>query len=342
MTIGCKFTYDQSISLCNHLQRHSCHPETTLRQNTGAMPSRSSRGAFSAFALYRNENGASPVLWSTHSPSKLKPTTPPQKVSLKPKCVPKALGHRAGHSPSFPGRGPTGTALHRTGWTGLARGPARPSVCPSVCPSARGLRSQSAREERGRGGRSAGGREGAPPGRGGSGRAAEASESESERGAGSRQGPGRQASGEGSRGSPCSAAPRAGELVPRPSPAAACASSAAEPHLRPRPRGSRLQRREKCGGRRRSAGAPGRRGSRPPPAPRKTPPRAQPRPRPEPRSPASAARRPRPARRRRSRTRRRLPRAARPRPPLSALRCAALDQFPEVARAPRRPDVRPH
>lgn len=78
----------------------------------------------------------------------------------------------------------------------------------------------------------------------------------------------------------------------------------------------------KCGGRRRSAGAPGRRGWRPPPAPRKTPPRAQPRPRPEPRSQASAARRPRPARRRRSRTRRRLPRAARPRPPLSPLRCA--------------------
>lgn len=111
--------------------------------------------------------------------------------------------------------------------------------------------------ERGRGGRSAGGREGAPPGRGGSGRAVEASESESERGAGSLRGPGRQASGEGSRGSPCSAAPRAGELVPRASPAAACASSAADPLLRPRPRGSRLQRRENAAGGGAARGPPG-------------------------------------------------------------------------------------
>jgi hypothetical protein len=124
-----------------------------------------------------------------------------------------------------------------------------------------GLRSRSARKERGRGGRSAGGREGAPPGRGGSGRAAEAWESESdsepERGAGSRGGPGRQASGEGSRRSPCSAAPRAGELVPLARSAAACASSSADPHLRPRPRGSCLQRRENAAGGRAARGPPG-------------------------------------------------------------------------------------
>lgn len=148
--------------------------------------------------------GARSLIW------KKIPSPHPRKSLLNPNTSPR----HSCTAPDTPQPFRVRANKDRTAPGGLGR-PGAQRGRPSVCPSARGLRSRSAREERGRGGRSAGGREGAPPGRGGSGRAAEASESESERGAGSRLGPGRQASGEGSRGSPCSAAPRAGELVPR-------------------------------------------------------------------------------------------------------------------------------
>lgn len=97
----------------------------------------------------------------------------------------------------------------------------------------------------------------------------------------------------------------------------------------PRPRGSRLQRRENEAGGGAARGPPGGRdGSRPrhhlrrPRAPGRGPGPSSAAPgAPPARPPAGRPYRPRPARRRRSRTRRRLPRAARPR---RCLRCAAL------------------